>query len=345
MEKINVLLTSTGGAMGYSNLEALKSVEEVNEVIAADCDPQSLARHYGYPFVVLPKGDDERYFSEVLKACRKEKVKVIIPSSDEEAIKLAHYTKELSQEGIISTGPRGDQLEAFTHKEAMFEFLSSQGIPVPRMEFIKNKDQLNARIKEFGYPEKPVLIKPIFGRGGRGVWEICENLYSFEELMSSRVRGNRRISLEMLNHSLKHYDKPLELILMEYYDGSFYDVDVVAKNGKPIYLIPRRRHHWLNIPFNGFTLEKNEAALELATKVCETLGLTYLFDFDMVVDSKGEMQLIDVNPRMSGATAAVSVTGINLLDVVIKLALGKEIKRVEIPFGMEVKSMVKPIVV
>jgi carbamoyl-phosphate synthase large subunit len=341
MKKINILTTCAGGTMGYENVLALQAAENVARVIVTDQNPKSIASKYGCPFYVVPNGRDSEYGQVVKDICVKEDIQLIIPGSDEEALALAARSSEFLEKGVTCATPSKDFISVFQDKKAMFDFLAGAGISVPQHMLFNNTDELHECLKIMGYPQRPLLIKPYSGRGGRGVWELREDKYSLKELTS--IRELRRINLETLTGIMQETESPVPLMMMEYFPGNVFDVDILASQGEPLCLVGRRRHHWLNIPFYGFTFEYNESVLRLASEVCRALKLTYLYDIDVVIDSQGKAQIVDVNPRLSGSCSAVFAGGINLFDLLVKLVVGEEVPQVEIPYGREIKAVTKAI--
>jgi carbamoyl-phosphate synthase large subunit len=341
MKKINILTTCAGGAMGYENVLALQAAENVARVIVTDQNPKSIAAKYGCPFYAVPNGRESGYVQAVKDICAKEDIQLIIPGTDEEALALAARSSEFLEEGVICATPSKDFISVFQDKKAMFDFLAGAGISVPQYMLFNNTDELHECLKKMGYPQRPLLIKPYSGRGGRGVWELREDKYSLNELIS--IRELRRINLETLTGIMQETELSVPLMMMEYFPGNVFDVDILASQGEPLCLVGRRRHHWLNIPFYGFTFEYNDSVLTLASDVCRALKLTYLYDIDVVIDSQGKGQLVDVNPRLSGSCSAAFASGINLFDMLVKLVVGEEVPQVEIPYGKEIKAVTKAI--
>ena len=341
MKKINVLLTCAGGALGYGDMLALQAAENVASIVVTDQNSKCIAAKYGCPFYLVPNGTDPKYGQAIRDICAKEKIQLVIPGSDEEALALAARSSEFLEEGVICATPSKDLISVFQDKKAMFDFLAGSGISVPRYMLFNNTDELHECLKKMGYPKQPLLIKPYSGRGGRGVWELREDKYSLKELTS--IRELRRINLETLTGIMQETESPVPLMMMEYFPGNVFDVDILASQGEPLCLVGRRRHHWLNIPFYGFTFEYNESVLTLASEVCRALKLTYLYDIDAVIDSQGKAQIVDVNPRLSGSCSAVFAGGINLFDLLVKLVVGGKVPQVEIPYGREIKAVTKAI--
>ena len=66
--------------------------------------------------------------------------------------------------------------------------------------------------------------------------------------------------------------------------------------------------------------------ISLSTKICSAFNLNWLLDIDLMTDKYGNLQLTEINPRPSGGVVSSVVAGVPLLDDLISLAKGEEVK-------------------
>jgi biotin carboxylase len=332
MERVNLLITCVGGQLSPWLLQALKNCSRLKvRSIGVDCRGDALGRAFADTFYQVPSGVDPAYPNHMLEICRKENVDILFPTSDEEAIALAPYINRFAAEGVRISCPPATSLPLMRNKADMYDHLAGLGLPLPQYYRIRSVEELRTAAEKLGYPKRDFVIKPTVGRGGRGVWIISQRLVSMLE-------RNQGLSIDAMN--LEDYllsageDVFQELIAMPLLPGAMYDVDVLASSeGKPIYLVPRRRYHVRTSPFRGCWLDRNEAVLDLARRAQDLLRLPNLFDYDIILDKDDRPWLLEVNPRMSASVAVSILHGVNLVEFAVLMLLGREVPKVEIPWG------------
>lgn len=302
------------------------------KVIGIDVNVAAVGRHYVDAFYQVPRGRDPAYIERVLEICKKENINVVVPGADDESLNLARNVDLFEKEGIRCVVPKKELIEPMLGKGPMFDWLSQRGVAVPRYHRVQTLEDLRAAAASLGYPGKPFVLKPSSATGGRGVWIISSGRDNGNKLSMERS-GLDAVSLEHFIDLVGSDKQTPSLLAMEYLEGDVFDVDVLADQGKPIYMVSRRRFHPKTTPFRGCVLERNEKVLNLAADIQRALGLTYLFDFDIILSKDGEPNLLEVNPRFSGSVIATIAAGLNLLEFDLRLALGLEIPRIPVPYG------------
>ena len=109
-----------------------------------------------------------------------------------------------------------------------------------------------------------------------------------------------------------------------------FDIDMLAWQGAPIRVVPRRRVDSA-LPNEGHTIVGNNDLIELGSRLVEGLGLSWLYDCDVMYDSRSKPCILEINPRPSGSMAVTVAAGVPLIDDVISLAKGETIPDVAIP--------------
>lgn len=331
-----VLLTCVGGQLAPWLLRSLKACSRVQvRTVGTDANPQALGRLFADAFHRIPSGNDPDYAATLLQVCLQEKVKILFPTSDEEALALAERADEFREAGIHVSCPPVAKKVLLANKADMYDYLAGLGLPVPPYHRVCRRVELEHAARALGYPQQDFLVKPTVARGGRGVWVISGRTPSVEE--RNRQLAVDFISLETLLSSLGEGTFP-ELMAMPSYPGDMFDVDVLADSGgRPHYLVSRRRYHVRTNPFRGSWLDPHPEVLALARQVQEKLRLPYLFDYDVILDGKNHPWLLEVNPRMSGSVAVSIFHGLNLLEFAILMFLKQEVPVRDIPWGRGVK--------
>ena len=105
-----------------------------------------------------------------------------------------------------------------------------------------------------------------------------------------------------------------------------FDFDMLCKDGKLIKGVSRRRVN-PSVPNDGHYVDGRSDILKIGKKISEIFKLTWLYDCDFMLDSKGKPKIIEINPRMSGSASVSVAAGIPLFDDLISLYKNKKIKK------------------
>jgi carbamoyl-phosphate synthase large subunit len=327
-----VLLTCVGGALAWETIGAFNKAESLDiNITGVDKNPEALGKHFLQRFYQVPSGESSEYAEALLAICEKEGIEVVVPGSDEEAFNLSRNEEMFRSKGIVCTVPRRELIEFFSDKYKMYQTLGTSGVPVPAYHRVSSAEDLLRLSTKMGYPGNPFVLKPPSTRGGRGVWKISAK--AAHEPFFDRAEQVREVTLEEMVTMLERLNPFPSLMVMEYLEGHFYDVDVLSDKGKSLYKVVRKRMNPLGIPFKGNILEKNEAILELVEAIQRTLRLNYLLDIDIAHSSSRGAQLMEVNPRPSGSAVATVQAGLNLFEYLVRLAVGLDVPQRKIPYG------------
>ncbi|MBN2125285.1 MAG: ATP-grasp domain-containing protein [Deltaproteobacteria bacterium] len=334
--RVNLVLTCVGSPLAWEMIQSFAGLDSPDvRIIGVDMNSAAIGRHFLQVFHEVPSGEDPEYVDILLDICRRENVHLVIPGSDEEAFTLSRSIERFRNEGIVCTVPRADLIDPMADKFLMYETLKPLGIPVPRYYRVNCPADLEDAAAELGYPRKPFVLKISSGRGGRGIWKVTRG-DSGEDYFFGRSGTFREISLEEIARILDQKEGTPPLIAMEHLEGHFYDIDVLSNEGELLYGVVRRRINPLGIPFRGNVFEKNPAILSLAEEIQRALRLTYLYDLDMAYHPGKGAVLMEVNPRPSGSIVATVKAGLNLFEFLMRMAMGWEVPRVEVPAGITI---------
>lgn len=128
-----------------------------------------------------------------------------------------------------------------------------------------------------------------------------------------------------------------EMMAMEYLPGMEESVDLIAENGKILYMAYRESTVNLHsIPQAG-ELKENMGAYEIAEKVIAALGLSGNADLDFKNDAEGHPVLMEINPWIAATMKIFKEGGLNLPYLRIKQLLGEELPEVMINYGIKMK--------
>jgi len=240
---------------------------------------------------VIPEADDHSFADRLFKIVKKYQVEVLMPSSGFDIYPYSENRKQLQEIGAQAIVSDRDKLEICRDKMLTFQTLGSRFVlPFTTAE----ADKID------GFP---VLAKPRFGKGSRGIVKIDDE--------------------SDLKYILSKRD---DLVFQEYLPGTEYTVDVLSDlNGKPLMAVPRiRMQTRAGISTKGRVLK--DASLEIdCMKIAENIGIRGPCCMQMKESGDGRLKLIEVNPRMGGGTIFTTLAGANFPALLLDMIDGKQI--------------------
>jgi carbamoyl-phosphate synthase large subunit len=240
---------------------------------------------------VIPEADDHSFADRLFEIVKKYQVEVLMPSSGFDIYPYSENRRQLQEIGAQAIVSDRDKLEICRDKMLTFQTLGSRFV-LPFTTAEANK------IDGF-----PVLAKPRFGKGSRGIVKIDDE--------------------SDLKYILSKRD---DLVFQEYLPGTEYTVDVLSDlNGKPLMAVPRiRMQTRAGISTKGRVLK--DASLEIdCMKIAENIGIRGPCCMQMKESGDGRLKLIEVNPRMGGGTIFTTLAGANFPALLLDMIDGKQI--------------------
>lgn len=325
MREVRLLLTCVGGRFSRSTIKALKSCQDLSiKIVGVDAQETPAAKDEVDSFYTVPMGTAQNYIPEILEICRKEKVDIVIPCSDEEALAVSESKNDFTKKSISCAVDTLSNVFRVQDTLGLLDYLKINNIHTPKYELVCTAQEVEDFARNVGYPEKKFVLKPPVGRGARGVWVIDENaagsgLRDFKE---------RTKQLTWCNY-----------LAMEYLPGDAYDVDVLAKNGTPLCIVPRKRE-WenrLSPSSEGCIVQGTSMLQAYVLNITKLMNLNYAYDFDCGTGEDGKPAIYEINPRFSGAVAAGIGAGVNIPCMLVKMMLGMEIGDFTIKYGTRMR--------
>jgi len=215
-------------------------------------------------------------------------------------------------------------IKRFTFKHQIYKILKKNNLISYNWYLIKNRSKLISIIEKH-YCDKDFVIKPSKSRGGRDV-------YIFKKKIRKKYSKNRDRE-KYFPHNLNlikklifktKFDYPL--ILMDCLYGPIYDLDILAFKGKIVQFAIRERIGPQGI--RGNVVKKfDRRYFSLGKKVTHKLKLSWLYDFDIMHNSKGKPQILEINPRQSGSIFNSLKAGHPIYESLIFLAKKNKLQK------------------
>lgn len=330
IQNISVLLTGWGGFAGTSIIDCLKNNYEKRKirVICADMAKKPILQYKADGFHILPKGNSTNYISSLIKLCKKEHIKVVMPGSGPEIISISKNIERLTSNNIYPTIMSFSKIKKIMNKSQMYKILHENKISVPDYYYVNNGKKLLQSIRLLGYPKRPVCFKPssYSSSGGARGFRILRKINSLEKTILDNKPGSSEIDFESVLR-LSKIKKKLDLLIMEFLPGKEYSVYVFAKNGKMLYCVPNVRDRLEQHYSFEAHVESNSDIEKICKKIVEIFDLNYNVNIQLKFSRYGKPKVVEINPRMGGTIALPMAAGINLPYFALKQALGEKIPK------------------
>ncbi|GAB3733857.1 hypothetical protein GCM10027590_44260 [Nocardiopsis nanhaiensis] len=150
------ILVTAAGAEGTAG-KILRLRDAGYRVVAVDIDPGAAGLYLADQAYVVPHGQSPDFAPEILRICSLERIRAIVPLVDEELVTVWN----LAGHGVQIMLPRAEVVARCLDKLVLMEVLHGGGVPVPK-----------TRLAACGHDGLlfPVIVKPRWGRGSRGVF-------------------------------------------------------------------------------------------------------------------------------------------------------------------------------
>ncbi|MBV9267045.1 MAG: ATP-grasp domain-containing protein, partial [Acidobacteriaceae bacterium] len=169
-------------------------------------------------------------------------------------------------------------------------------------------------------PGKPVVVKPPFSNGMRGVRVLKEDAWNVQRFLSEKPSG-LEISFDELLSILRRGDTWPELLVTEYLPGPEYSVDVFIGERTQVAIPRLRKSIRSGITFES-QLEYREDMTQSSIRAAKHIGLRYAVGFQFKLDSEGVPKVLECNPRVQGTMVASVFSGTNVIWLGVKELAG-----------------------
>ena len=252
------------------------------EVVASDIS-ECFGQYLADDFIEVPKHNDPDLWVVLEAEMKRKKINIVVPSFDETLMEWSERKAHFMKEGIFVILSDKQTLECCMDKWETFLFFKRSGIPTPETSL----DNV--------YP----LIKPRYGRGGKGILINADN---------KEIDMTGMISQELL-------------------EGQEYTIDVFCdRTHAPVYIIPRKR---LSVKdgksVNGITVF-NERIISHVKNICNNLPFTGPINLQCFEGPDGSVKFTEINPRIGGGMAL----GFAASDNWIKLIIDNLVRKLDI---------------
>lgn len=298
----------------YCSVHAAKSLRRQGiQAVVINNNPETVSTDFNTA--------DQLYFEplaleDVLNVIEKEQVDgVLVQFGGQTAINLA---AKLEKAGVKVYGTSVAAIDAVEDRELFYDMLRKLKIPHIPGEGVNSQQGAHLVAEEIGYP---VLIRPSYVIGGRGM----AVLNAPEELDQYFADWERYTSSGAL----------FPLLIDKYVSGMEVEVDAIC-DGEEI-LIPGIFEHIERagvhsgdsvaiFPSPHLSDEQRQEIARYATLIAKDMNAIGLINIQLVIDKKGTIYVLEVNPRASRTVPIVSkVTGVPMVTLATRAQMGEKL--------------------
>jgi carbamoyl-phosphate synthase large subunit len=326
-KNVNVLLAFCGSlATGPNLISLLKQINNRSvRVVGVDLDHDCAGRYLVDEFYKCPD-DKEQFVQFVKEVCLKEKIDIILCTSTENSLlPLKRNEEEFEKIGVKIPGSSYEKISLVSDKGTLLQQLSRSGLPTAQFKTPRTIKEFNDSLKQLGYPDKLVVVKPRVASGNRG-FKILKNDHkvTYKDMNSKFNAMKPYITADQYMDIISLEETFPELVLMEYLPGQDYSVYCLAKEGGAQVVIPFKRLK----PSAGVSyisqVDMRADVIELARQAIEYFGLEWNINIQMRISAAGIPLIYEINPRLAGSITLTAAANCNLVEHGINQVLGEQ---------------------
>lgn len=304
-EKRQALIIDKRAVMATEMCRALARRNFAVTVIGDSASPAFYSRCCAEKIVARSeriKDEYPRLVREILAAKRYDSIFIC----NEEILEVLLACPELlNHPGFVSSSH--DSLHTALSKRAMLQVAASVGVAVPRTIAPANTTELLEAADQLGFP---LIVKGDRGESGNHVRLIHEKprlIDGYQEVAILEGCGD------------------FGPVLQQYIRGDAYSVGGLYFQGKPLRVCAHRKLIGVP-PLGGLTVrgitERPFGLLDTAFKVFEALNYTGLGHIELIRDSEGRFQFLEINPRAWGTIGVGDLAEVDFFSPYGALATG-----------------------
>ena len=296
--EVNILISSAGrrGALVKCFKDTIEGMERCSgKVVSIDASTLAAALYLSDKHYIVPRISNPNYINILLNICRKEDIKLIIPTIDTELLILSQNKEIFEKKGIRIAISDTKVIEICSNKLKTFQFFKENNIPTVETFSYCQVD----KIEKLNYP---LFIKPCSGSASINTYRI----------------NNRK----ELGFFIDYIENP---VVQEYAEGQEFTLDILADlSGKVINVVPRERIEVRAGEINKGKTVKEEKLIEYGKIIVEKLGGIGPITVQCFIKG-GEIKFTEINPRIGGGYPLSFAAGANYPELLVRMVLGEKV--------------------
>lgn len=289
MDKKVVLVTGIGGNVGQGILRNIKNSPYSVKLIGCNTTKFSGGNFFCEKTYKVPFATDKAYINEINKIVKKERVDLIIPSTDYEVYHLAKNKEKIKCEvavsGLMSAEIYLDKYKSYLHHKKFGIAFAESVLP-----------------SKFNGQFKNLLAKPKMGRGSRGIILNPKDISVFKDK----------------DYMIQQLHEGIELTT------AFY----ITKARKLLgYITFERKLENGTTVLCSVNKKYDKQVEKIILKMIETTDLKGSVNLQFIADKKNKLHPFEINCRISGTNSIRSNFGFKDVEYVLEEYLYNKIPK------------------
>lgn len=297
MTEYNILILSAGRRVELvqSFQKAAKRLNIKSNVVAGDCSETAPAIYFADRKAILPKIDEVNYIDEIINVCKREGIRLVIPTIDTDLLLLSEERERIeSESGAVVLISSTEVISICRDKTNTQKFLEENEFKIPKMY---SEEELDSGEIEF-----PLFIKPKSGSSSINTFKVnnIEELATYRSLIK-------------------------EPIVQDFMEGKEFTVDVFLDfDGNLITVVPRLRMATRSGEISKGKIIKDKEIIEDIKRLVEVLKPIGHITVQLMKTNKG-IEYIEINPRFGGGAPMSIQSGADSCENLYRLLMGENL--------------------
>lgn len=298
MTEYNILILSAGRRVELvqSFQKAAKRLNIKSNVVAGDCSETAPAIYFADRKAILPRINEDNYVDEIINVCKREGIRLVIPTIDTDLLLLSEERERIeSESGAVVLISSTEVISICRDKINTQKFLEENGFKIPKMY---SEEELDSGELEF-----PLFIKPKSGSSSINTFKLnnIEELATYRSLIK-------------------------EPIVQDFMEGKEFTVDVFLDfDGNLSTVVPRLRMATRSGEISKGKIVKDREIIEDIKRLVEVLKPIGHITVQLMKTNKG-IEYIEINPRFGGGAPMSIQSGADSCENLYRLLMGENLE-------------------
>ena len=291
----NVLILSAGRRVELVKRfrRAAEELKIKSKIIGVDISNLAPALYFCDEMEIIPRISDDNYIKVLLDICKRNEIKLIIPTIDTELLKLAENADLFKKNNIALNLSSVDVISICRNKKNTQKWLEDNGFNAPKM--LSETDLVNNNY------DFPLFIKPLDGSSSINAFKI-----------------NNKKELDFFK------DYVPNPIIQEMVFGDEYTIDAFCDfNGKIITIVPRERIAVRSGEISKGRIVKDRVIIDEIKKLLLKLKPIGHITIQCIKSSNNIVNILEINPRFGGGAPMSIDVGADSPKNLYKLLMGE----------------------
>lgn len=337
MKDITILVSAAGSPTMPGQIKCFRNNGERNiRIVGVDMIDDPTTKFLVDSFYQVPEADNPTYCDCLLDICKKEHVDIYFTNISAEVSAISKRKKEFDEIGTIVSMSNLKSIEIANDKLEAYKVLKKAGIPVPEFYEVKSIAEFKHACLALGYPQNSVCLKIVNSSGSRGV-RIIDAKKSRYQIFAHGKPNSFYTSYEDMISILEEAENLDKMMLIPYFPGNEYTVDLLAENGNVLYMVGRENVVSMMSIAQQSILASNDIAYRISKEIVKELQMTGNIGIDFIKDANGNPVLMDINPRITATVSIIAAGGVNLPYLRVKQLLHEKMPECAVEYGVMLK--------